>query len=150
MQRLGSRNAWLDDGSMLCIIHGGFWKNFYDFLRAGLDSAPELDSRPAVHCRPRQWHVPCLVFLPVLMHFALCSHDCPQLMLRLLTSCTWKSVHYFQRAPCIFQHFPRSKFCASRFFWSPRAPTGVSVRGLGVGADAGSFLSSVGPPDVHN
>ena len=32
------------------------------------------------------------------------------------------------------------------FFWSPRALTGVSARGLGFGADAGSSLSGVGPP----
>ena len=35
-------------------------------------------------------------------------------------------------------------------FWSPRALTGVSVRGLVIGADAGSSLSGVGPPAVHN
>ena len=40
---LGSRNAWFDDGYMLCVILGGFWK-IYDFLREGADSAPELPS----------------------------------------------------------------------------------------------------------
>ena len=29
------------------IIQNGFWKTFDDFLREGVDSAPELDSRPA-------------------------------------------------------------------------------------------------------
>ena len=29
------------------VIQGGFWENFDDFLREGVDSAPELDSRPA-------------------------------------------------------------------------------------------------------
>ena len=45
---LGSRNALFDDGHMLCIIQGGFWKNFYDFLHEGVDLAPELDPRPAL------------------------------------------------------------------------------------------------------
>ena len=71
-------------------------------------------------------------------------------MLHLLASCTWESVHDFLRAPCIFQHFPRSKFLRESIFWSRRALTGVSVRGLGVGADARSSLSVVGPPVVHN
>ena len=31
----GSRNAWFDDGYMLCIIQGGFWKNFVFFYMIG-------------------------------------------------------------------------------------------------------------------
>ena len=44
---LGSRNAWFDDGYMLCIIQGGFWKNFMIFYVKEY-SDPELDSRPAL------------------------------------------------------------------------------------------------------
>ena len=45
---LGLRNAWFDYGYMFCIIQGGFWENFYDFLRDWEDSAPEVIL--VVHC----------------------------------------------------------------------------------------------------
>ena len=43
------------------VVHhpGRLLELFYDFLHEGVGSAFELDSRPAAHCRPRQWHVPC-------------------------------------------------------------------------------------------
>ena len=72
-----------------------------------------------------------------------------QSMLRLLMSCTWNSVHYFYEPP-VFSAFSTVEILRESIFWSPRALTGVSVRGLGVGADAGSSLSGVGPPVVHN
>ena len=49
------------------------------------------------------------------------------------------SLLYFQQAQC-------SDFLRQSIFWSPRALTPVSARGLGGGADAGSSLSGVGPP----
>ena len=49
-----------------------------------------------------------------------------------------------------FSAFSTFEILRVSIFWSPRALTGVSVRGLGVGADARSSLSGVGPPDVHN
>ena len=61
----GSRNAWFDDGYMLCIIQGGSWKNFMIFYMRGLTRLLSsihvlLFSRtwPA-HRRQWQWHVPC-------------------------------------------------------------------------------------------
>ena len=72
-----------------------------------------------------------------------------QAILLLLSSCTWKSVHYFYEPP-VFSAFSTVEILRQSIFWSPRALTGVSVRGLGVGADAGSSLSGVGPPVVHN
>ena len=41
---VGSRNALFDDGYVLCIIQGGFWKNFTIVYMKGLT---RLDSRPA-------------------------------------------------------------------------------------------------------
>ena len=109
----GSRNAWFDDGYMLHIIQGGFWRFFAIFYMKGLTRL--LSSifvlRYIFDHGSGMFHA----VLLVLMHLALCSYDCPQLMLRLLTSCTWKSVHYFL-LDLYFQHFPRLKFCASRFF----------------------------------
>ena len=50
----------------------------------------------------------------LVMHLALCSDVAGPFFL-LLSSCTWKFVHYFYE-PLYFQHFSQSKFCASRFF----------------------------------
>ena len=68
---VGSRNAWFDYGYMFCIIQGGFWMNFYDFLHEGVDSALEVDSPswPARR-RHRQWHV----------DFWFCWFDAPRAM----------------------------------------------------------------------
>ena len=44
----GVRNAWFDYGYMFCIIQGGFWMNFHDFLRDWEDSDPEVIL--VVHC----------------------------------------------------------------------------------------------------
>ena len=147
---LASR-IWFDDGYMFCIIQGGSWKIFCHFLRGWVDSAFEVDS-PSWPARRRQWqsHVP----------YWFCWFDAPRAlfprlpavcrsMLQLLASCTWKSVHYFLRASCIFSIF-HVRNLRELIFWSPRALTGVSVRGLGIGADAGSSLAGVGPPVVHN
>ena len=48
----GSRNAWFDYGYMFCIIQGGFWMIFYDFLHDWVDSAPEVDSCRSLHTWP--------------------------------------------------------------------------------------------------
>ena len=77
----GSRNAWFDYGYMICIIQGGFWVIFYDFLRDWVDSAPEVDSRRSLHTWPmRKWPsssstVAWLAFywFLLVMHLALCS-----------------------------------------------------------------------------
>ena len=116
----GSRNAWFDYGYMFCIIQGGFWKNLYDFLHEGVDSAPEVDS-PSWSARRRhwQWHVP----------YWFCWFDAPRamfprlpavcrLMLQLLSSCTWKSVHYFYEPP-VFSAFSTVKNFALVDFLEP-------------------------------
>ena len=46
------RNVWFDYGSMLCIIQGGFWKNFMIFYVTGC-LGPEVDS-PSWRARRRQ------------------------------------------------------------------------------------------------
>ena len=128
-------------GSTMDTCYAPSWVAFgriFDFLHEGVDSAPELDSRPALLLSGRHiadngsaWSI--LVLL-VLTHLALCSHDCRQFSEKCtvvahemhLEICT-----LFLRASCIFQRVQRSNFCASRFFWSPRALTPVSARGLG-------------------
>ena len=113
----GSRNAWFDHGYMFCIIQGGFWKYFYDFLHEMEDSAPEVDSPswPARR-RHRQWHVP----------YWFCWFDAPRAMfprlpavcrsmLQLLASCAWKSLHHFLRACCIFRIFHVQNFARVDF-----------------------------------
>ena len=110
----------------LCIIQGGFGR-IYDFLLEWVDSAPELDSRPAllplVAGTSSTTAVACsILVLLVLTHRALCSHDCWQSAEKCtvdalvahemhLESCT-----LFLQASCIFQHVQRSNFWASRFF----------------------------------
>ena len=135
-------------GYMLCIIQGGLWKNFDDFLHEGVDSAPELDPRPAGTSSTTAVACSLLVLL-VLMHLALCSHDCRQLMLRLLTSCTLKSVHDFLRAPVFFSMFNVRNFARVDFLEPSSTHRCECSRAAG-GADAGSSLLGFGPPVVHN
>ena len=118
---VGSRNALFDDGYMLCIIQGGFWKNFTFFYMRGLTRFLRSSRSGRAFRRQRQWHVPHWVFL-VLAHLALCSHDCRQSAEKCkvdasvaremnLEICT-----VFYVLPVSFRHVQRSKFCASRFF----------------------------------
>ena len=58
---------------------------------------------------------------------ALCSHECRQ---------SWKSVH-FSASLLYSQHVQRSNFLRESIFWSPRALTPVSARGLGGAGVAG-------------
>ena len=133
--------AWFDDGYMSCIIQGGFWKNFYDYLHEEVDSAPELDSRlallPQVAGTSSTTAVACsILVLMVLTHLALFSNDWRQCAEKRTVDDSvapefyLESVHYFYEPP-VFQNVQCSKFCASGFFWSPRALTPVSARGLG-------------------
>ena len=129
---LGSRNAGFDDGHMLCIILGGFWKNS-DFLHEGVDSAPELDSRSAllpVTGTLSTTAVACSIPSRCVPMIAGSFQRSAQSMLQLLTKCTWKSVQYFYEPPVSFSVFSVRIFCES-IFWSPRALTSVSARGLG-------------------
>ena len=129
--------------------------NYYDFLRDWENSYPEVDSRRSLHTWPmRKW--PCsssTVAVACVLGFA---GDAPRAVFPmmpaiflLLSSCNWKSAHCFFE-PLVFSAFSTVEILRWSIFWSPRARTGVSARGLGVGADAGSSLSGVGPPGVHN
>ena len=84
---------------MLCVIQGGFWKNLVIFLRDWVDSAPEVDSRPALLPQVARTSsttaVACsILVLLVFTHLALCSRrllthgmeKCAQSMLRLPSS----------------------------------------------------------------
>ena len=95
----------------VCIIQGGFWMNYYDFLRDWEDSSPEVDSRRSLHTWPmRKW--PCsssTVAVACVLGFAGDAFRAvfpmmPAIFL-LLSSCTWKSVHYFYE-PSVFSAFP--------------------------------------------
>ena len=77
-----------------------------------------------------------ILVLLVWTHFALCSHDC-WLFSRKYTvdASVAHDMHLeictlFLRASCIFQHLQRSNFLRESIFWSPRALTLVSARGL--------------------
>ena len=50
----------------------------------------------------------------------------------------------FLRVSCIFQHFQRSIFLRESIFWSPRALTPVSARGLGVALTPGVHSQVLG------
>ena len=107
-----------------CYFPGRFFGKKYDFLREGVDSAPELDSRLAFLAGTSSTTAVACTFLVLLV--SCTSRYVPtiagglqrsvQSILRLLAGCTWKSVHYFLRASWIFQHVQRSIFCTSRFF----------------------------------
>ena len=96
-----------------------------------MDFAPEVDS-PSWPARSTIAVACSLLVLLVLTHLVLCSLDCQQ------------------SAPPVFSALSTFEILRELIFWSIRALTGVSVRGLGFGADAGSSLSGVGPPVVHN
>ena len=136
-QRLGAAQCLVRLWIHVLHLPGWLLEEFYDFLPA--------------RRRQRQWHVPhgcCWFDAPRAMFPRLLAGF--RLMLQLLASCTWKYVHYLPLASYIFSIFHVRNFARVYFFLSPRALTGVSARGLGVGADAGSSLSGVGPPVVHN
>ena len=79
----------------------------YDFLHEGVDSAPELDSRPAAHCRPRQWHVPCWVLL------VLTSRCVPMIAGSL------GNLYIFSTGLLYYQHVQRSNFLRESIFLEP-------------------------------
>ena len=58
----GARIAWFDCGYMFCFIHGGFWKNVYDFPRVWVDSDPEVNSRRFSPCSHAEDDMAALVF----------------------------------------------------------------------------------------
>ena len=54
----------------------------------------------------------------LMMHLALCSDECQQSSDRYF-SCLWVALgnlYIVSTSLLYFQHFPQSKFCASRFF----------------------------------
>ena len=119
MQRLGVRNAWFDCGYMFCFIQGGFWKNFYDFPSDWVDSDPEVNSRRSL--------LTCLRFPGFACDAPRAVFPIAGLFL-LLSSCTWKSVHYFYE-PSVFSAFSAVEILRWSIFWGPRALTTVSARG---------------------
>ena len=72
------------------------------------------------------------------MYFRFCWFDAPRAMLprlpvvcsmlQLLSSCTWKSVHYFYEPP-VFSACSAFDFLRESIFRGPRALTVVSARG---------------------
>ena len=74
---LGPRNAWFDYGYMFCIIQGGFWKNFFDFLRDLVSRLLRSILRPGRHVVDTGSGTSLTGFAG-LTHLALCSHDCRQ------------------------------------------------------------------------
>ena len=143
-------------------------------LVQGADSAPELDSRPAAQCRPRQWHVPCWFCwcrrtsrcVPMIagslqidasvffceFHLEICT-----LFLREVHSRCFSCSRVLLGNLCIistsllyFQHFQRSIFFARVDFFELSSAHTCECSRAGDGADAGSSLSGVGPPVLHN
>ena len=127
-------------GSTMDTCYASFWVAFgriYDFLREGADSAPELDSRPAllpVAGTLLTTVVACsILVLLVLTHLVLCSHDCRHFSEKCTVDASVAhDLHLeicalFLRVSCFFQHFQRSTFLRESIFWSPRALTPVSA-----------------------
>ena len=116
-----------------------FGRIFYDFLLEGVDSAPELDSRLAFLAGTSSTTAVACTFLVLLV--SCTSRYVPtiagglqrsvQSMLRLLAGCTWKPVHYFLRASLDLSACSAFESLRESIFWSPRALTPVSARGLG-------------------
>ena len=95
--------------------------NYYDFLRDWEDSSPEVDSRRSLHTWPmRKW--PCsssTVAVACVLGF---TGDAPHAvfpMMRLFFFCSRAALgnlYIISTSLQNLQHFPESKFCASRFF----------------------------------
>ena len=124
-----SRQAAHPSGRWIHVMHHPrwLWGEFRDFLLEGVDSAPELDSRPAllpkVAGTSSTTAVACsMLVLLVLTLLALCSHDCRQSAEKCTVDfCVALEMHLeictsFLRASCIFSACSASNFCASRFF----------------------------------
>ena len=95
--------------------------NFYDFLRDWEDSAPEVDSRRSLHTWPmRKW--PCSSStVDIGLRSSGFACDAPRAVFPmmpaiflLLSSCTWKSVHYFYEPP-VFSAFSSRNFALVDF-----------------------------------
>ena len=87
-----------------------------------------------------------------LTHLTLRAHDCRQSANRCFgcSRVALRNLYIIFYEPPVFSAFSTFEILRELIFWSPRGLTGVSVRGLGVGADAGSSLSGVGQAVVHS
>ena len=93
---------------------GGFWTNFYDFHVAGWTRDPEVNSRRFSCVRCLEEVAALVVDYGSGMRFSwFCWFFAPRAVFPtiagrskflLMSSCTWKSVHYFYD-PVYFQHF---------------------------------------------
>ena len=161
-------------GSAQCLVRlwilapfyqGGLWKNLYDFLREGVDSDPEVNSRRFSPCSHAEDEVPrsssttsvaCfLAGFAGFLHPALCSRCCRHDGMHTVRSvhcrcfsylsCTWKSVHYFYD-PCVFSAF----FCSRNFalvdFLGPSSIHSVKCLRAGGAGVAGSLLPGDSAP----
>ena len=99
---------------------GRLLDKFTIFLHDWVDSALRSILRPGWHIVDNGSGMFILVLL-VLTHLSLCSHDCRQSGNLYIIS---TSLLYFQQVQC-------SDFLRESIFWSPRALTPVSARGLG-------------------
>ena len=112
----------------------------YDFLHEGVDSAPELDSRPAllppVAGTSSTTAVACsILVLLVLTHLALCSHDCRQSGEKYSRcfGCSRDALgnlNIISPSLLYLSACSAFEFLRESIFWRPRALTPVSARGL--------------------
>ena len=115
-----------------------FGRIFHDFLHEGVDSAPELDSRPGRHVVDNGSGM-FLTGFAGLTHLALCSHDCRQFADRCF-SCSrvaLGNLYIIFHEPPVFSAF--FQILRELIFWGPRALTVVSARGPGMPESPGVY-----------
>ena len=118
---------------MLCVIQGGFWKNLVIFLRDWVDSAPEVDSRPALlpqvvphivdngsgvfHTGFAGIHAPRAVFPTIAhsWHGEVCTVDASPAEQFFIGN-----LDNISMSPLFLADIFSSQRCASGFFGSPR------------------------------
>ena len=135
-----SRNALFDSRYIFCVSEG----RISGFLREWVDSAPEVDSRPALHSSwPRTSSttaVACFIrVLLVLTHLALCSgrllshrmEKCAQSMLRPPSSFFIENLDIISISPLYFAVFSAVGTLRWVIFRSPRRRRVLRCRGLG-------------------
>ena len=135
------------------VLHHPGWllEEYYYFLRDWVSRLLRSILRPGRHVVNNGSGM-LLTGFAGLTHVAPCSHDCRQSADRCFgcsrVALGFLCIIFYE--PLVFSAFSTFEIFRELIFWSPRALTGVSVRGLGVGGDAGSSLSGVGPPVEHN
>ena len=147
VQRLGARNAWFDYGYMLAGLQRAFGRISTIFHVPGWTRDPEVNSRlSCVRCLEE---VAALVvdygsgmrfswfgwfFAPRAVFPTIAGRS----KFLLMSSCTWKSVHYFYEPPCIFS-ISHSRFFALVEFLGPSSTHSCECSRAGGAGVAGSL-----------